>query len=227
MHYFKLILTDLRLCIAYAMITLKIKFLQVIELTPFIWELSGFWTIIAGCLLLIICIAFIILIKIIMRQQKMLSHQLKNAQDQYNIENIDQTGKVDMHVINNRNKAKKIKATKRKAFRQKDYEYIIHTIKYNKLYLNPDLTIMDVATSCNMPYKKISQLVNHYHGKNFNNLINQMRIEEALRIIEDPDKKNLTLEAIAHEAGFNSKSVFNAFFKQLTSVTPSNYRKKM
>jgi AraC-like DNA-binding protein len=41
------------------------------------------------------------------------------------------------------------------------------------------------------------------------------------------EKKNLTLLSIALDAGFNSKSSFNAIFKKHTGVTPSEYRDKI
>ncbi|MBU0488050.1 MAG: helix-turn-helix domain-containing protein, partial [Bacteroidetes bacterium] len=55
--------------------------------------------------------------------------------------------------------------------------------------------------------------------KNFKNLINEYRIKESRKLLIT--KPNLTIEAIAHDVGFRSKSAFNAAFKLYTGVTPS------
>ena len=42
----------------------------------------------------------------------------------------------------------------------------------------------------------------------------------------DDDYKNYSLEGIAQESGFKSKSTFNTLFKKMNGITPSEYRKK-
>ena len=42
--------------------------------------------------------------------------------------------------------------------------------------------------------------------------------------LADPQYAHLTLLAIGMDAGFNSKSSFNAVFKKHTKMTPSQFR---
>ncbi|MGB6648763.1 MAG: helix-turn-helix domain-containing protein, partial [Bacteroidota bacterium] len=50
------------------------------------------------------------------------------------------------------------------------------------------------------------------------------RVEEAKRLLQDPEKSAFTVLAVAEEAGFNSKTAFNTAFKRFTGDTPTEYR---
>ena len=61
--------------------------------------------------------------------------------------------------------------------------------------------------------------------KNFYDLINTHRVEEAKKRLIDSNNTKTILE-ILYEVGFNSKSVFNSAFKKNTGFTPTEFRKK-
>jgi AraC-like DNA-binding protein len=100
---------------------------------------------------------------------------------------------------------------------------LISAIESEKLYLNPDLTIKDIANHIGSNTKSASQVINQMHGKNFFDLINSYRCAEVKRILET-DEKSTIMEAM-FQAGFNSKSSFNKEFKKLTGQTPTEYKK--
>ena len=62
-------------------------------------------------------------------------------------------------------------------------------------------------------------------NKNFFDLINGYRVEEAKEKLSD-FKEEQTILGIGFEVGFNSKSAFNRVFKKFTQMTPSEFRKK-
>lgn len=72
-------------------------------------------------------------------------------------------------------------------------------------------------------YKHLSQVINEYHGDNFNALLNEYRIREACRRINADPYTNLTIEAIANSVGFNSRNGFRNAFKKFTGLNPSEY----
>ena len=74
------------------------------------------------------------------------------------------------------------------------------------------------------PYH-ISQVFNDCFNKNFYDFINLYRIEESKKLLRNPKNNEKTILEILYEAGFNSKSTFNALFKKHTGVTPTEYRK--
>lgn len=93
-------------------------------------------------------------------------------------------------------------------------------------YLEPSLTIQDLADQIKMPVRDLSILINNHLDRHFFDFVNEYRIEKAMKILKDPAKSNLTILEILYEIGFNSKSSFNTSFKKHTNLTPTEFRKK-
>lgn len=94
-----------------------------------------------------------------------------------------------------------------------------------KPYLNPTLTIQNLADDLQLPVREVSILINHHLDQHFFDFVNEYRIQHAMGILKDPAKKQLTVLEILYEVGFNSKSSFNTSFKKYADVTPTQYRK--
>ncbi|MBK8567008.1 MAG: helix-turn-helix transcriptional regulator [Saprospiraceae bacterium] len=94
-----------------------------------------------------------------------------------------------------------------------------------RLYLEPELTLSDLARRLQTNASLLSAAVNRAFGKNFNDFVNEYRVEEVKRLLEDPKAKHLSLLGIGLECGFNSKSTFNRAFRKVTGVAPSEWGK--
>lgn len=94
----------------------------------------------------------------------------------------------------------------------------------NRLYLDPLLKLEDVADKLNLPVKQVSNLLNQHIGKNFNDLVNSYRVDEAKRKLTDPLLSQFTIASVAFDCGFNSLATFQRCFKQFTGITPSQYQ---
>jgi adenylate cyclase len=92
-------------------------------------------------------------------------------------------------------------------------------------YLNADLSLRSLASELNILPNKLSWLLNKGIGKNFNEYINHYRIEAFKSIAKDPSNANITIIGLAYDCGFNSKTVFNTYFKKETGVTPKEFLK--
>ena len=106
-------------------------------------------------------------------------------------------------------------------------EYLSKLISYvetNKPYLDRDLSIYDLSQATGIPRHYITQILNEKHKKNFFTFINEYRVKEVIERFGDPKFNNYTILAIAFDAGFNSKTTFNAIFKNQTGLTPSEFR---
>ncbi len=106
-------------------------------------------------------------------------------------------------------------------------EYLTKLLKYmddEKPYLDGDLTIHDLSKKTGIPRHYITEVLNKKYGRNFFTFINEFRVREVIRRINDPKYQHYTILAIAYDAGFNSKSTFNTIFKAYTGKTPSEYR---
>jgi len=91
-------------------------------------------------------------------------------------------------------------------------------------YLDPSLTIQELANQINIPVRDLSVLINHHMDQHFFDFVNEYRIQKAMHILKDQSKSNLTILEILYEVGFNSKSSFNTSFKKYTNLTPTAYR---
>lgn len=96
----------------------------------------------------------------------------------------------------------------------------------NDLYTSENLTLRGLAEVIGLHANKLSWLLNEVLGKNFNEYINGLRIKAFKKKALDPAFSHYTLLGIAYECGFNSKSVFNDFFKKTEGITPSAWVKK-
>ncbi|WP_108807493.1 helix-turn-helix domain-containing protein [Aquimarina spinulae] len=94
-----------------------------------------------------------------------------------------------------------------------------------KPYLNPTLTIQNLADDLQLPVREVSILINHHLDQHFFDFVNEYRIQHAMNILKNPTKKQVTVLEILYEVGFNSKSSFNTSFKKYAGVTPTQYRK--
>jgi len=114
---------------------------------------------------------------------------------------------------------------------ENDKEYNEELLKLKKYmieekpFLNPALTIQDVAAALQIPVRDLSLLINHKLEQHFYDFVNTYRIENAMDILKDSTKSKLTILEILYDVGFNSKSSFNTAFKKHTGNTPTAYRK--
>lgn len=95
----------------------------------------------------------------------------------------------------------------------------------DEIYLNPSLSLRELAQSLQIHPNKLSWLINENLGKNFNEYINDWRLTAFQQKALNPENSNITLLGLAYESGFNSKSVFNEFFKRATGLTPRAWLK--
>lgn len=113
--------------------------------------------------------------------------------------------------------------------RQINSEYIEKirlVMEDGKLFLNPRLTLDEFSEHVQLPSRMVSAVINRCLNQNFQEFVNTYRVEEAKRILGQPDYKQLPILDVALMAGFNSKTSFNRFFNKFSGLTPSQYRQK-
>ncbi|MDB4609931.1 helix-turn-helix transcriptional regulator [Verrucomicrobia bacterium] len=94
-----------------------------------------------------------------------------------------------------------------------------------KPYLDPDLTLAQLAGMMDLPKKRLTEAINRNYNKNFYNYINDFRIVEVKQRLQDPLNNSKTVLVLAFEVGFNSKTTFNTYFKKSVGMTPTQFRK--
>ncbi|MEL6811615.1 MAG: helix-turn-helix domain-containing protein [Bacteroidota bacterium] len=101
-----------------------------------------------------------------------------------------------------------------------------HFLVEERNFMNPGITLETTANALGISKGHLSRVINNELNIGFKEHLNGLRVEEAKSYLLDPDFSNYTLVAIGLEAGFNSKSAFNAAFKKATGMTPSEFKKK-
>lgn len=97
-----------------------------------------------------------------------------------------------------------------------------------KYYLQANLKVADLARALSVPEYRISALIRQtFDAKNFNQLINQLRVEYAKSLLSDLQKQHWTVLVISIESGFASVGPFTRAFKQYTGTTPNQFRKQV
>ena len=107
-----------------------------------------------------------------------------------------------------------------------EMEKIVFFFETEKPFLNKDLNINQVSVALDIPSRELSFIINNHFGQRFNDFLNKHRIEYITKKINKDYLSNFTIEAIASEAGFASKSTFNLAFKKHHQCTPSEYFSK-
>jgi AraC-like DNA-binding protein len=99
-------------------------------------------------------------------------------------------------------------------------------MKETKLYLQSELTLQDLADKLDIPSYQVTQAINEGLRKNFYDLVNGYRVDEAKRLLQDPISRNSKILSVGMDAGFNSKTTFNTVFKKFTGLTPSEFKEQ-
>ncbi len=105
----------------------------------------------------------------------------------------------------------------------KYYQRLIELLEKDKLYRDESICLSDISKRLNVSPSYLSQIINKLGNKSFSTLINQYRIREVIAAFESGEHMKYSILAIAFDAGFSSKSTFNAVFKNELGCSPSKY----
>lgn len=101
---------------------------------------------------------------------------------------------------------------------------IVSQMENEKYFVKSTASLSGLAKSVNESPHHVSQVINEQLGQSFFELLATYRVREAQGILKTDIGKKLTIEEVAEQVGYNSKSAFNTAFKKITSQTPSTFR---
>lgn len=105
------------------------------------------------------------------------------------------------------------------------YNEVVTFFDTEKIYLNSELKISDVADKLSVAAYQISKCINSCSDMHFFDFVNSYRIETAKEMMSDEElNRQYTVEYIAQKCGFNNKVSFNNAFKKFTGMTPTQYK---
>ena len=99
-------------------------------------------------------------------------------------------------------------------------------VEEKRCYTNPELKMSDLAEVLGLSSSKLSQVFSLYLKENYYEFINQYRLEEFKRLIDEGEYKKYTLTALSEKCGFKKSSFFSTF-RRVEGMTPTEYMKKV
>ncbi|MEQ1586449.1 MAG: helix-turn-helix domain-containing protein [Cyclobacteriaceae bacterium] len=90
-------------------------------------------------------------------------------------------------------------------------------------FIEPDFLLQDLSRDTGIPMNHLQFLIHKVEGRKFTEFINGYRIQHMKDQIDKGAIKSKTLEGLAMESGFSSKTTFNRTIKRLTGKTPKEY----
>ena len=106
--------------------------------------------------------------------------------------------------------------------RRETFEQIDTLMREAVLFRDPDLTLSRLARRLGLPARTVSQSINRATGLNVSQYVNQHRIEAAAAALQT---SSASIETIAQDSGFLSRSNFYREFRRVHGITPVAYRK--
>jgi len=103
-------------------------------------------------------------------------------------------------------------------------EKLQEVMSKEKLFKNPNINLNELTLAIGETRNSLSYVLNNYIKKSFYDYINEFRIEESKKLLCDKNFNSYKIEAISHEAGFKSVSVFYRLFKNAEKITPTEFR---
>ena len=95
-----------------------------------------------------------------------------------------------------------------------------------KKYLNPLLSLRFISKNTGLNEAEIRSCIKNNTNLNFNEFVNQYRVNYAIKLMESGFLENHVMNSIAEKSGFNSPQTFYRSFAKFHSISPSKYYKK-
>ena len=173
----------------------------------------------------IILIAMVLLVRSIIKQRNYIRHLYEKNVQLLDVK-VTAEQPASHSVEKQEDSAPKYQSQLDQESKDRLFERIKNVMDDIAIICKPDFSLQQLAIQVGSNYKYVSQVVNESYGKSFKQVLNEQRVREACRILNDPNQSaHLTIEAIAANLGFNSRSNFTVTFKRITGISPSDFMK--
>lgn len=105
------------------------------------------------------------------------------------------------------------------------YQQLLVLFEEKEIYLQPKLSVQDLADELHVTPHALSQMLNSKIGQPFYDFVNNYRVEHLKELLKDPSNQAYTILALGLDSGFNSKASLNRIFKNHTGMTPSTFQR--
>ena len=100
----------------------------------------------------------------------------------------------------------------------------LESFEKSKDVRDPNLSLLALAKLLNTNTTYMSEVINKHKGKNFNNYINELRINYIVeKLIQNPEYRQQKSSFLAEKSGFTSRTTFSTIFKSVTGKSPTQF----
>jgi len=110
--------------------------------------------------------------------------------------------------------------------KSEDLERIIAYLETEKPYVQVNFSLHDLSQALNIPHIRVTACFNKELNTSFPSYRNKLRLAHAISLLRTGAHLTTSIEGIAEQSGFKSKSIFYAAFKEEYGVTPTDWMKK-
>lgn len=110
---------------------------------------------------------------------------------------------------------------------RRQFEQIEAVMKAQRPWLDPRLDLESLSGLTGLGPQTLSSVIAAHSNSGFYDYVAGWRLGEATRLLADPDEARYTIEGIARQCGFGSRSAFYKAFREHTGQTPSEYRREI
>ena len=96
----------------------------------------------------------------------------------------------------------------------------------SQCYLNNKLNVAEIIDLLGLDNSELSAAIRFLNSNNFNDFVNEYRVNHSVKLINDNYLYNKTIESLAFQSGFNSVQSFHRVFMKFKNTTPSAFQKK-
>ena len=107
------------------------------------------------------------------------------------------------------------------------HQRLLQLMEKEKPFLDPELTLHSLSERLGVSPNHLSQVINGRLNRSFFDFVNENRVQEAIRLLADPESTRLSVLGIALDSGFNSKSAFYTAFRKHAGMTPTRYKEQL
>jgi AraC-like DNA-binding protein len=110
--------------------------------------------------------------------------------------------------------------------KSEDLERIIAYLETEKPYVQVNFSLHDLSQALNIPHIRVTACFNKELNTSFPSYRNKLRLAHAISLLRTGAHLTTSIEGIAEQSGFKSKSIFYAAFKEEYGITPTDWMKK-
>lgn len=94
-----------------------------------------------------------------------------------------------------------------------------------RIFVNKEITLIDLSKQLGTNKTTLSRVINTYLHKSLPTILNEYRINEAIKLLTDKKNNRYKMEVISEMSGYHNRQAFHAAFKKETGLTPNDFRK--